>query len=212
MSLDERRLKSLYEELVVRPLESAIKIYPEGRIVQLRPNTPPAGEYPYVDILSGSFKPLHTAHKFVYDNIASGNKTYEVSISRRNKNDYSFAQLLDCVRQFEGYAPVMVTNLPRFAEKAGFLGRQSPTFHIGGDTLRRLLVDHSVHFINALLCNFIVYDRYVDGQTISYNSIFEAVPRYLVPENVHEQLFHVPQELRSISSSEIRKVTLAKTK
>lgn len=166
-----------------------------------------------IDIFPGSFNPLHEAHKSIFDAIPyhhlSIKKCFEISIQRVGKEsipcftDHDPDNLLNSLylrlEQFQGYAPVIITNAARFIEKVGVLRNYKPRFHIGADTLSRMIDDYTLRGIYGIASEFVVYDRIVDGNIIGLKSLCGSS----IPENC--KLGTTPnRNLLGISSTEIR--------
>ena len=110
-----------------------------------------------LNIVPGSFNPLHAAHRFLYHAALDfgGYAMYEISISRDGKIAYTKEELQRVLYQFLYYAPVVVTTYPTFREKTSFFKEKwagMVDYHIGIDTARRLLEqDPNASNMSALL-------------------------------------------------------------
>lgn len=155
-------------------------------------------------IYPGSFNPLHAGHKAIYQAAynqaayreVSGGSYYELSINRFDKAPVTAEELGLRLRQFVGHAPVIITNVAKFSEKAGVLrGWHKTVFHVGADTITRILAHSSVQEVAGLNCEFVYYERRVNGTKIAFP---EKMPRNCTrgPE--------IPEELMGISSTALR--------
>lgn len=120
-------------------------------------------------IYAGSFNPLHDGHKAIYEKMPKYEvfRLFEMSINRFDKAPVTEQEMTDRLRQFIGYAPVMITNVSKFIEKAG-LCRSYPTtyFHVGADTLVRIMEHNTILEVEGMACEFVFYDRIMDGVKI----------------------------------------------
>jgi hypothetical protein len=130
-------------------------------------------------VIPGSFNPLHAAHRAFFDNApknygergARGPGTgfrkvsalFELSINRRDKEPLSLEELIKRLEQFQGYAPVWVTNAMLFFEKTALARGHTPNFEIGYDTAERLVKDHGVLMIDGMDARFSVHSREIGG-------------------------------------------------
>ena len=126
---------------------------------------------PKISIYSGSFNPLHFGHMAIYKKMMgkrrlTHDRYFEMSIHRRDKPPVSLEDLELRLKQFVGVGPVMVSNLMKFVEKAGALRDFRVTFHVGADTMTRIMADHSLPEIQGMNCKFVYYDRMQDGELI----------------------------------------------
>jgi nicotinic acid mononucleotide adenylyltransferase len=157
-----------------------------------------------IHVYSGSFNPLHDGHKAIYE-VADckaryyevwGASYYELSINRFDKAPITAEELELRLEQFVGHAPVLITNVAKFSEKAGVLrGKHKIVFHVGADTITRLLAHSSSMEVAGLNCEFIYYERLMNGTRV-------ALPEKM-PVNCHKGA-KIPEELMSISSTSIR--------
>lgn len=130
---------------------------------------------PSRDILPGSFNPLHKGHKALYDHArnqpGSNNLSFEISINIVDKGEISKEDLWARIKQFDWFAPVIVTNFGRFSEKTKWL--DCGKIIIGLDTAKRILRDYSVAEIESWWhSKFIVYPRIMDGKAIEIEESF----------------------------------------
>ena len=154
-----------------------------------------------LNVYSGSFNPLHDGHKAIYESMPNwpyGVKVFELSINRSDKAPLSLEDMETRLKQFVCYAPVLITNVSKFVEKAGLLRRfeDGITFYVGADTFKRILRDHSVPEIQGMNCEFVIYNRIVEG-----NSVME-LPKNL-PVNCRYGI-QLSENLMKLSSTSIR--------
>jgi hypothetical protein len=89
-------------------------------------------------VYSGSFNPLHYGHEEIgrAAGLITGRRVvYELTARNAEKATISVAELSSRVLQFRGRAPVLLSDEPRFIEKARQYGAD---FIIGADTAHRL--------------------------------------------------------------------------
>ena len=91
-------------------------------------------------LLSGSFNPLHDAHRRLAE-VAAGilgrDPMFELALANADKAAIAAAEAERRAAQFAGYAPVLLTALPRFADKVRWV--RETMFVLGADTLARLV-------------------------------------------------------------------------
>ncbi len=91
-------------------------------------------------LLCGSFNPLHDAHRRLAE-VAAGllgrDPVFELGLVNADKAPIAEHEAERRAAQFAGYAPVLLTAEPRFADKVGWV-RES-VFVLGADTLARLV-------------------------------------------------------------------------
>ena len=91
-------------------------------------------------LLCGSFNPLHDAHRRLADVTAAllgRDPMFEMSLVNADKAAIAGEEAEGRAVQFAGYAPLLLTADPRFADKVGWV-RES-VFVLGADTLARLV-------------------------------------------------------------------------
>ena len=91
-------------------------------------------------LLCGSFNPLHDAHRRLAEVAASllgREPMFELGLVNADKAPIAEDEAERRVAQFTGYAPVLLTAEPRFADKVAWV-RES-VFVLGADTLARLV-------------------------------------------------------------------------
>ena len=91
-------------------------------------------------LLCGSFNPLHDAHRRLAE-VAAGllgrDPLFELGLLNADKASIAEAEAERRAAQFAGYAPVLLTALPRFTDKVRWV-RES-VFVLGADTLLRVV-------------------------------------------------------------------------
>lgn len=154
-------------------------------------------------ILCGSFNPLHETHKIIYDNMVLdfNNSFFELSINRFDKEELSAEDLEKRLFQFIGYGEVIITNLPTFIEKAGLLSYKNNhiEFHVGADTLKRLMYHQSFLGIQGMKCDFCYYDRIMDDKKIEMSKL---------PNNCFKSYYELSEDNMKLSSTMIRNKSL----
>lgn len=145
-------------------------IYPDGQVItnlQISSSS-------RLDVIPGSFNPLHAGHKRIYHMSYQGpNKFFELSLTRVGKPSLSLEEVNKRIKQFEWYAPVIVTNCAKFKDKlALFTNEFMPVvFHIGWDSCQRLLEQDGKDAVAKMKCTFRVYDRGIDGAMRSLDQL-----------------------------------------
>jgi Cytidylyltransferase-like len=152
-------------------------------------------------VYPGSFNPLHDCHRAIFTKMKEQKRTgevafFELSINRFDKPPVSVEELKLRLRQFVGYAPVLVTNVAKFSEKAEVLRGTHPViFHVGADTITRILAHSSIQEVAGLNCEFVYYERLMNGTMV-------ALPEKM-PVNCHKGA-EIPKALMGISSTALR--------
>ncbi len=161
-------------------------------------------------IVPGSFNPLHSGHKSIYDKLDSFyenikiTKMFEISLIRTEKEFLSFEDLLSRLEQFCWYAPVWVTNASLFIEKTGLIASLvRPNFHIGIDTAERLLNYSGVVGVQGIAANFVVYSRIINNVKADLDSLREKY-KYLPFNFKSDEKIQRTMEEMQISSTLIR--------
>jgi len=183
-------------------------MYQEGRLGPISPRYR-LGE---MHVLSGSFNPLHDAHRWMYESIDEDNfvvqnygregyavaattsdKFFEISVRRVGKEDLDSSELLKRLTQFNGYSKVLVTDSPLFSDKYEYLRphAEKVIFHIGYDTYARLVAMSSLQEVGELGCLFCVWPR--EGQSFTKG-----------PKNCYPSPLELPAHLYGMSSTKIR--------
>ena len=134
-----------------------------------------------VQIVPGSFNPLHDAHRWIFDvaNFPLNPAHFEMSIRRWDKPDVPKAELVERLEQFQGYAPVIVTNQARMIGKLGILRTLClsdclPIVHVGMDTLQRMFDDYGVKGVAGLHAHFVIHNRNVNGRIVRLDDLKEV--------------------------------------
>jgi nicotinic acid mononucleotide adenylyltransferase len=162
-------------------------------------------------VLSGSFNPLHEAHREL---VSVASKTlnapviYELSVTNVDKPPLENNVVRDRIEQFRDVGDLVITKAPVFYEKAQLF--PGCTFIIGLDTMVRLVDpkyydgDHAkmilaLNQIRAAGCDFLVAGRVSEAE-------FRILTEVHIPAIFQEMFREIPEsEFRSdISSTEIR--------
>lgn len=169
-------------------------------------------------ILSGSFNPLHVAHKGLADaaaKILDGDVYFELPIRNAEKPPLDFFSIEDRRRQFTT-RPVALTTSPLFVQKAELF--PNTTFVIGMDTATRILdprfyndsadqMREALRVIYRHGCRFLVAARLranglqtLDGLSTAkeFGDLFTAIPADVFREDVSST------ELRKRRSASVR--------
>lgn len=163
-----------------------------------------------LSVVSGSFNPIHEAHKAIYDCIKPmhGNSkkvipVFEISIHRVHKEPLSFEELKIRLKQFEWYAPVWVTNASLFFEKAGLVCQWiRPSFHIGIDTATRIVEHHGVSGVQGIAADFVVHKRHINGKVFGLQDLIGLYGSS--PNNMEEAPIQIDKTFLNVSSTGIR--------
>jgi nicotinic acid mononucleotide adenylyltransferase len=209
-------ISDIHKELLANPSSVFVQTK-DGMLIPFREWTG-LPLYSQLHVYAGSFNPLHDGHKAIYKNMPVGNYSndggycsfsgivhagrvigtslFELSINRFDKPPVSVQELEQRLSQFVGYAPVLITNVAKFSEKAGVLrGNYRVVFHVGADTIARLLNHSSVQEIAGMNCEFVYYKRIMNGTNI-------ALPENM-PYNCRKGA-EIPEKLMRMSSTAIR--------
>lgn len=164
-------------------------------------------------VVSGSFNPLHDAHRWMYESIdeegvigrkyakdsyaiaaTTSAKYFEISTSRVGKEDLKPEELMTRLRQFSGYAPVLVTEQSLFVHKYEVLKSigERIVFHLGLDTFDRLLKAQGHSEVSRYGCMFCVWSR--GGRWLPKGA----------PANCYSSDLEPPSHLADLSSTRIR--------
>ena len=184
------RLTSLYIGLIRGQIGGFIA-FPDGQYTLLEA----MGRK--INIYSGSFDPLHDGHRSVFDAI-KGTKYFEISTTRRDKEFIELDDLERRIKQFEWYAPIIVLNAPKYIDKLKSLGKKKIIFHIGIDTAKRMIEDHSIKWIETLPTSFVIYDRIIDGTLRGLRNIRNKPKNFIEGMTPDKKYLHV-------NSTELRK-------
>lgn len=129
-----------------------------------------------LDIVPGSYNPLHDAHRAIFDHLVNPNRAFEIAIERVNKGGMPVDELEKRLAQFKGYAPVVVLKHPLFIHKIGALWPWNLTFHVGIDTASRIIESSPTVEIQGMRAKFVVYARKIDGRIWSLDNIPDPRP------------------------------------
>ena len=158
----------------------------------------PTDKLPCIDVVPGSFNPLHDGHWWIFKNIPRDQKCFEISRSRVGKEDLSDDEIAWRTSQFKG-ANVVITQAPLFSDKYEHFRKLADVviFHIGIDTYERLIQMSGRAAIEEMqLATFIVYDRC--GATLPADK----------PRNCWPSVRKAPEQVQNISSTLIRLGTI----
>lgn len=151
---------------------------------------------PCIDVVPGSFNPVHDGHWWIFDNIPRDQKCFEISRSRVGKEDLSDEEIAIRLLPFKKKcADVVVTQAPLFSDKYTHFSAMADVviFHIGIDTYERLIQMSGRTAIEEMqLATFIVYDRC--AATLPADK----------PRNCYAAVLKAPEHLQNISSTLIR--------
>jgi len=163
-------------------------------------------------VMCGSWNPLHDAHRWMFESIdmdamvvqhygtkgyaiaaTTSSKYFEISTVRVGKEDLKEDELMKRLRQFSGYADVLVTSQPYFIDKALILQpyAEEVIFHIGYDNYERLIQINGLEEVSRMKCSFCVWPR--NGGSFSRG-----------PKNCFDSGVELPDHLRGMSSTAIR--------
>jgi hypothetical protein len=155
-----------------------------------------------LDLVPGSFNPLHDAHRSIFDHIENPSKTYELAIERVNKGGMTIDDLTTRLSQFKGYAPILVLKHPLFIHKIGALYPWELTFHVGIDTASRIIESSPTVEVQGMRARFLVYDRKIEGRRWGLDDIPEPRPKNFIKGQA------LDETLLGISSTAIRSAAM----
>lgn len=174
VEIERREHPALIGKLLTGQIET-LTVCPDGRMI--------ANESLKGGVLSGSFDPLHKGHESLSDlaeQILQIPVVFELSVSNVDKASLVPSVLGTRVAQFRGKHTVVLTNAPKFNEKAVLF--PDCTFVIGLDTATRLL-------------DPVYYDGDV-GVATSLQRIKNSGCRFLVAGRFHEGAFRTLEDIR----------------
>jgi hypothetical protein len=168
---------------------NALCVEPDGRISEESPR-------PRL-LLPGSFNPLHAGHCRLAEVAAKRiglTPAFEIGVQNADKPGLTIEDVCRRVRQFAWRAPVWLTRVPTFVQKASYF--PGAVFVVGYDTAVRLVhprfYDGSADRMGAALselqqrgCRFLVAGRAQDGVFCSlenvpvpagFESLFDVIP------------------------------------
>jgi len=184
------------------------------------------GEYkktkPKIIMLPGSFNPLHSGHKSALKSsislLDSSVGIYEMCISNVDKPTMEKDEVLRRLKQFDAI-PVILTNAPRFKDKATLFPGIS--FAIGIDTAVRLIDPKYTNGDEKLMIEALKGTQFfVDSRTFGVAGIPASFPLKLdsnellslsrimkfIPEVLRPFFIELPKsEFTDVSSSQLRK-------
>jgi nicotinic acid mononucleotide adenylyltransferase len=182
-------------------------VWPDGRQATAR-------KWPNLALLSGAFNPLHQGHRQLARVAAQKLQQeiyFELPLVNADKGPIvETAEVRRRVAQFAGVAPLILTRLPLFSQKAQLFPKS--VFILGVDTVERLTEPRFYHHSSAEMraafdavaaagCRFLVAGRQVQGRFITLADI-DLLPDYrALFEQIPETEFRV-----DISSTVIRQV------
>lgn len=165
-----------------------------------------------IGIISGSFNPLHDAHKALYNSVRKDDKFrtpfFEISLERVGKNFLSVEDLEKRLKQFDNLKEsnnpikVIVMYSSLMLNKAGILWQYSPVFYIGSDTARRMLDCYGFAGLQGIRAYFQVYDRIFDGKLQTLDTIFKEYGKH--PNNFSRSSYSDDRNLLEMSSTKLR--------
>lgn len=182
-------LKKWYDNVKDR----AFVVFPDGQIL---PTLTGLQSWGCPSIVSGSFNPLHQAHKALYYSASGAQKAFELSVCRHGKPDLTYNELATRLAQFAWYAPVIVTAAWRYKDKAKAMFLPYAVFHIGYDTAVCLLETETRKWLNETSLTFVVHSREVTGKICTFHDL------PYIPDSFCEGKSATGME--SISSTKIR--------
>lgn len=180
--------ESIYNALLADPGDSFVQTK-EGRFLPFkRWMSEPAQTGQSLHVYSGSFNPLHDGHMGIFrdlpfvmssgSGVASmessrcrGQRAFEMALTRVGKGTMSLEEMKERLAQFIGVGDIIITNVAKFVEKAGVLrpyvyALGGLNFHVGADTMERLLSNLTIEEVQGYSCNFVIHNRIMNGERV----------------------------------------------
>lgn len=161
-------------------------------------------------VFPGAFNPLHAGHRemMAHANRRLGKVAYEISITNVDKPPIDFIEVQNRLSGI-GQRDVVLTNAPRFRDKAALL--PNTTFVVGIDTLLRIADpnyysgdqearDKAIEHIAMVGCRFLVFGRQLKGRFCCADDVEIPADLRELCDAVPECEFH-----EDVSSTELRK-------
>ena len=162
-------------------------------------------------VLSGSFDPLHTAHREL---AAAASEmllkpvAFEMSIVNVDKPPLSAAAARGRIAQFAGGYDVVLTKAPTFSEKARIL--PDTTFVIGYDTAKRLIDPRYYENDERMMMDALIEIRRRGGRFLvagrREGEDFHTLDDIQMPSELQDMFRAIPESRfrRDLSSTELR--------
>lgn len=179
--------KKIYEELLNGTRPYHIYEYP-APYRQLRKGS-------HVNIMPGSFNPLHNGHLAIWESI-KGPKFFEISITRYGKDPYKLEILNEVLSQFHNKFPYIVTNVYDFLSKSLILRDWNINWWTGFDTSARIINMYPKCVLESM-GTFFVMPREISGKVYNLSAL-EDKPKNFITGNLKTEQFI------GISSTELR--------
>lgn len=158
----------------------------------------------YINVMPGSFNPLHDGHLAIARKAIYGKMFWEISINRRDKETLSLEELETRIKAIHVKKyDVILTNAVYFRDKVGAIKTDLmvlPIFHVGYDTAERLINDDGTMGVAGINARFHVYGRAGKG--------FDDIER--APYNMHPGAL-LSQDVINLSSTKIREEANGRT-
>ena len=189
-----------------------VVIWPDGRLAT-------GDQWPNLALLSGAFNPLHEGHRQLARVAATQLQQevyFELPLVNADKDPLiDLAEVRRRVAQFADFAPVILTRLPLFSQKAQLF--PNSVFILGIDTVERLTQPRFYHHnlaemrasfeaVAAAGCRFLVAGRAVDQKFMTLQQVELPAAYHNLFEQIPEDKFRV-----DISSTDIRQTEFENT-